>query len=171
MQSLFLSLNIFPLLLFFFLYNFLLTLLERVIEREREREKQREMSSIHWLNIQMAAISRVLSVWTQESEVSFRSHTWMQEPKDLGHSLLFFQATSRMLNVKWSSQDLNQCPHGILVLQAEQKLPIPRYWPKAMFWSCYHVHHMKNANLMVALYLFMYNKIIFPSNFICHDTI
>ena len=42
------------------------------------------------------------------------SSTWVQGPNTLGHLPLLSQATYTELNGKWSSQDMNWCPKGIL---------------------------------------------------------
>ena len=44
------------------------------------------------------------------------SPSWVQGPKALGGCQLLFQATSRELGGKWSSQHMNWYPYGILAL-------------------------------------------------------
>ena len=84
-----------------------LFLLERQAYREKERQIKR---SVRWFIPQVDTMAGAQLIWSQEPGASFRSPMWVQGPKALGHRLLS-QATSRELEGKWSSWNMNWCPY------------------------------------------------------------
>lgn len=59
-----------------------------------------------------------LPKWLQLAWASSRSPTWVTETQALGHLVLLFKAINRALDWKWSHQDMNQWPRGMMVSQA-----------------------------------------------------
>lgn len=63
-----------------------------------------------WLTPQMATMVRAGPSWSQKPRASSGNRMWVWGPK------AFFQVISREPGCKWSSQDMDSCPYGMLAL-------------------------------------------------------
>lgn len=80
-------------------------------------ERRTDIVRIFHLQVtpQMAITARAELIWSPEPGILSGLPHGCLSPRDLSNSLVLFQATSRGLNEKWSSRDVNWCPLGISV--------------------------------------------------------
>lgn len=91
--------------------------------RVTERQREKEISSVHWATPQVAPTSRSQPVWSQGCFwVSYRS----QGPKPLGIFHCLLGCIIRELDGKWSNQNLNQHPYGLLAMHGYTMVPALR---------------------------------------------
>lgn len=80
-----------------------------------EKEGEIKKVCIHWFTPNGPVVrAELVEDRSQEPLLDFPCGN-KEGSKDLGHPVSFSQATSKKLDQKWSSGDMNQCPYEMLV--------------------------------------------------------